>query len=568
MPRLTPAWIAARERLHARLDAIQPIRDASQFAYIRGPEERFSEQAVARMWREANTDGVPGALPARSHVYVHVPFCKSICTFCNYERLRASSPGLLADWEARLLRSLRTIAPSVQGLTFYSLYLGGGTPSVLPAPMLDRVLTALGRELNFDPRAGRHIELDPAVVSRARLEVLARHGFRQVSFGIQSLDPAINRAHNRGAQGPDTVTGCFDQLAELKIDQVSCDFLLGLAGTTPAQMISEITAVLAARSALSIDIFTVVPTQGYVRAHFGDDDAAFWAHLARFEAEVLPRLADLGRSHGYALSEATGHCFKLKRVRRRGDPPELRGHSYTQLTSEQQRPLHLLGLGLSARSQIFGRAAFRYQDPLPDDPDRRAWYQGQRMNPERQIRTYLIHQLRDRGTVDRARFVAIFGLDVTASIPEALAAWDAAGLVTVTPERITLAAQSMPDRARALMWLVPIRDLEWEVGRVLCLDLSADGQARLLAGLPAGTALAGRWIAQGMEAGSLVLQAGGHRVRMRLAPPLENGDPLRVVVEDVPPADAGLRRELATAARRLRGLLRRWHGVPRGGRDA
>ena len=70
----------------------------------------------------------------------------------------ASSPGLLEEWEFRLLRSLDTIAPGIGSMRFHSLYIGGGTPSVLPAPMLDRVLTALGRPVNYVEGAGRHNE--------------------------------------------------------------------------------------------------------------------------------------------------------------------------------------------------------------------------------------------------------------------------------------------------------------------------------------------------------------------------------------------------------------------------
>src|SRR4029077_18608451 len=93
-------------------------------------------------------------------VYIHVPFCKSICNFCNYDRLQPSSPALLKTWLARVLRSLEVIGPSVRPFTFHALYIGGRAPSVLPAHMLHQLLEGLNATLSWHPRAQRKLEFD------------------------------------------------------------------------------------------------------------------------------------------------------------------------------------------------------------------------------------------------------------------------------------------------------------------------------------------------------------------------------------------------------------------------
>ena len=90
LPTLDPRYVAARQRLQDRYATLSGLPDASRLAYLRGPLQSWSLEQLAATWAEARP--VPGALPAQNNVYVHVPFCKSICRFCNYERLRPSNP--------------------------------------------------------------------------------------------------------------------------------------------------------------------------------------------------------------------------------------------------------------------------------------------------------------------------------------------------------------------------------------------------------------------------------------------------------------------------------------------
>ena len=91
--RLSSAWLEQRRALHDAYADASGLPDASRLAYLRGPEEHFSEREVVDLWRSAVEASEHN--PTLNNVYVHVPFCKSICGFCNYERLRPSHPNLL-----------------------------------------------------------------------------------------------------------------------------------------------------------------------------------------------------------------------------------------------------------------------------------------------------------------------------------------------------------------------------------------------------------------------------------------------------------------------------------------
>ena len=527
-----PAWIAARERLHSDLEGLHPLRDASQLAYLRGPVEALTEADVVDLWRDAATRQAPGELSPINHVYVHVPFCKSICSFCNYERLRPSSPKMLHAWLERVQASVEALSPAVRELQFHSLYIGGGTPSTLPPPLLEKLLTSLDTHLNFVPNSSRHIEFDPAVFSQARIAVLQRHGFSRYSFGIQSLDPAVNDAHNRGMQDRRIVGRFFDAVDDA--ERVACDFLLGLEGTTPESILSDLAWVLEHHKPAAIDIFALVPTQAYVRRHFGGDLDAFWAHLNPFQEVVPAALPALCEAHGYRWHGEGGHRYTLVRTaahRHVGSP-----YSYAQLVSEQSRPLNLLGLGTSARSQLFRCAAFQYRDPEDDvGADGPAWYEGHRIDPEVEQRTYLIHQLRDRGMVDAALFERIFGVSLEAAAGPALAAWSALGVGEMTDGILTLQKQSNLERARTLLWLVPEVYLEHEMARIMGFDLSARATQTAFQDIPVGRALVGPWRYWGVRSGAVLLKGPDHKVRLRVAPPRERGGKLRLVVETMDP---------------------------------
>ena len=102
--------IKRRIRLHALYSKESELPDASRLAYLGGPLVRWTEKNIAALWSKAPLKTIIGG-PVESHLYVHVPFCKSICQFCNYERLRPSN--------SKELEKSRTddLLPSVAAIT-------------------------------------------------------------------------------------------------------------------------------------------------------------------------------------------------------------------------------------------------------------------------------------------------------------------------------------------------------------------------------------------------------------------------------------------------------------------
>ncbi len=464
---LPDGWMARREDLHARYEELAGLNDASRLGYLNGADQRWTEDEIVEKWREAavaqdrRTDAI-------NHVYLHVPFCKSICSFCNYERLRPSSPVLMEQYTQRVLRSLRKIGPAVKPLRWHTLYMGGGTASVLSADQLDQVLTAIDEELRWHPNSTRFFEFDPSVFRPNKLQVLLKHGFEHFSFGVQTLQSAINADHNRGPQGFSMVERRFRELREAGVVNISCDFLLGLKGTTPEQMAEEIGKVLALQPRW-IDVYFLTPTREYVDSHFGGDWEAFWTYIKPFHERMPQLIQEATAGTGYRTRRGHGHAIIIYRQltveERKSKPGEHKGlFSYTQLVDQQRRPLHLLGLGPSARSLIFSQAAIECRTP-DHDPDGDHFFQGHEYGLEGEVRLFLSHVLRDKDEIDRALFQRIFGVDLGGVIPHALAAWHAQGKLSVTDETYRLVREDRRERIRTLLWCVPDGPLTYEVER-------------------------------------------------------------------------------------------------------
>ena len=116
-------------------------------------------------------------------LYVHIPFCARKCAYCDFASFagREKDMGPYAD---RLIREMdRRASPDY---LISTLYIGGGTPSLLPPGRMDQILSALRERFDFLPGAECSCECNPGTVTEAFLSVLRRHGINRLSFGAQA----------------------------------------------------------------------------------------------------------------------------------------------------------------------------------------------------------------------------------------------------------------------------------------------------------------------------------------------------------------------------------------------
>jgi len=175
-------------------------------------------------------------------VYLHVPFCRTRCGYCDFNTYTAdelgpgASQATYADTVIGELALAATVlaAAGRQLRPAATVFVGGGTPTLLPAADLARILGAVTQLFGLQPGAEVTTEANPDSVTAASLQQLRAAGFTRVSFGMQSAVPAVlatlDRTHTPGRVG-DAVRWA----RAAGFDHVSLDLIYGTPGETPTQ---------------------------------------------------------------------------------------------------------------------------------------------------------------------------------------------------------------------------------------------------------------------------------------------------------------------------------------------
>lgn len=180
----------------------------------------------------SSADGAPGGRPRTLGLYVHVPFCASLCSYCHFVRTADSNPAVRARYVDDLLRELRLRSENCAILRdrsrpLDSAYFGGGTPSLLEPDLATRLLQ--GTMGTFACAAGFEatLEANPESLDEARIDAWQAAGIGRISLGVQSLRPGVLQLLGRAASPARSREAL--RLACRRFARVSADWILGPA---------------------------------------------------------------------------------------------------------------------------------------------------------------------------------------------------------------------------------------------------------------------------------------------------------------------------------------------------
>jgi oxygen-independent coproporphyrinogen-3 oxidase len=195
--------------------------------------EAFTEDAYKIALEQRRVAGA--ALPLS--IYVHIPFCESLCFFCACNKIVTKHHERSAEYLRYLNREidlhtehLGTKKDSVH--TISQLHLGGGTPTFFSDGELSEMMNTLKRNFVFAPNGEYSIEVDPRTVNEQRLKNLAELGFNRISFGVQDFDPEVQKAVHR-IQPAEQVFVLVEAARRLQFDSINVDLIYGLPMQTP-----------------------------------------------------------------------------------------------------------------------------------------------------------------------------------------------------------------------------------------------------------------------------------------------------------------------------------------------
>ena len=217
-------------------------------------------------------------------VYISFPFCRQKCTYCNF-----ASGVFTAELQSAYLLALRREILASETPAFDTLYLGGGTPSLLSGSELADLVAAL----EIQSLGEFTVEAAPGDLTREKAQAWAKFGVNRVSFGVQSFDQKVARSSGRKHTAA-TVVEEVALLRSVGIERVSVDLIAGLAWQTPESWAADFEWI----ERLAVRHVSVYMLES-------DDDSRLGAELrkggSRYGASAVPSEEQIADSYLYAV---------------------------------------------------------------------------------------------------------------------------------------------------------------------------------------------------------------------------------------------------------------------------
>jgi len=429
-----PRWLDHRRMQDTLAQPIALHRELPSdalLARIQGPGPRYTSYPTAdRFGDDFGAQRVQALLQQRRRaadagssaplsLYVHIPFCESICYYCACNKIITKHHERGLPYVEALEREVALVVDELgpqRGVS--QLHLGGGSPTFLSDGEIARLMASLRRAFHVAPDAEISIEVDPRTVSAARLQHLRDQGFNRISFGVQDFDADVQKAVHR-EQSFESVRDLMAAAREVGFGSINVDLIYGLPRQTApsfARTIEQVAALRPDRIAL------------YAYAHLPQR----FKPQRRIAAAELPdgpqRVAMLGgamasfRAHGYAYIGMDHFALPgddLAVAQREG-----RLHRNFQGYSTQP-DCDLVGLGVSAIGRV-GEGYYQNAKTLPEYEEALAQgrlpvSRGLLLDDDDRLRRDIIMSLMCRGRVDFEQVRRLHGVDMPSAFAAELA---------------------------------------------------------------------------------------------------------------------------------------------------
>ncbi len=186
-----------------------------------------------------------------STIYIHVPFCNKICSFCNMRRSLQKPAENYADLVVREIEQYAKL-PYIKTTTFDAVYFGGGTPTTLSVDALSKILKSLKANLHFTDDAEFTIETTVTELTEDKMRILIENGVNRFSVGVQTFDDGGRKQMGRIGSG----AAAYERLKQLKsYDGVTVS--MDLIYNYPEQTMESLMADLDKITELDLDGFSM-----------------------------------------------------------------------------------------------------------------------------------------------------------------------------------------------------------------------------------------------------------------------------------------------------------------------
>lgn len=398
------------------------------------PTENQWIDSISKALDEGEARGVGAA------VYIHIPFCESLCTYCgcntritrNHKVAEPYIEAVLKEWGLYLSRLSRKIPIS-------EIHLGGGTPTFLSSTELEKLVTGIISQSELNENAEFSLEADPRVTSSDQLTTLHRLGFRRLSLGVQDFDPKVQETVHR-LQSEEQVRALTEEARSIGYQSVNYDLIYGLPFQTLKSIETTMNAVRRLRpDRIAFYAYAHVPWIKPGQRRFTEDDLPTGdgkRALYELGRQMLEEVGyhEVGMDHFALETDSLWRAVKGNTLHR----------NFMGYTAKQVAPL--IGLGVSSIGDSWG--AFAQNEKLVEVYQNRIEkgeipiHRGHVLNQEDLVlRRHILNLMTQMGTEWNTTNLRVPHLS---SISDRLAELERDGLLEVNQEQCRVTEEGRP----------------------------------------------------------------------------------------------------------------------------
>jgi oxygen-independent coproporphyrinogen III oxidase len=407
------------------------------------PGPRYTSYPTAPVWQEsfgrADFEAAMAEADARAtpvSLYLHIPFCESLCLFCACNVVIQKNHGAAAPYLAALRREIETFAKFVsRRRPIVQLHWGGGTPTYLTPEQIEELFAWTRERFHLAPEAEIGIEVDPRVTTRAHLETLVRLGFNRLSMGVQDFNPVVQETVHR-VQPYEMTRATVEAARALGFSSINIDLIYGLPHQTATSFRATVDQLLTlAPDRIAVFSYAHVPwlkkQQGSFARHLPEGMEKFRIFRAGLEGLLAGGYVYIGMDH-FARPEDELAVAQSDRTLHRN----FQGYS-TRAGAD------LYGMGVSAISGVGPAYAQNWRDLVryyaAIERDGMATMRGYRLSADDLVRRAVISRLLCHTVIRKEEIEREFAIRFDEYFGAALGQLEgfrSDGLVTLAPEEI------------------------------------------------------------------------------------------------------------------------------------
>ncbi len=365
-------------------------------------------------------------------LYIHIPYCAQKCRYCDF----ASYPGQTATMAAyvdAMLAEAKAMSAAARGCTIETVFIGGGTPSILPPDLMRRLLSGLRTWYDIPKGAEFTSEANPGTLTAPWLDAALEGGVNRLSMGMQALQPELLQTLGRIHRHEDVVESV--KLArKMGVENLSVDLMFGLPGQTPSMWQDSLDAALALEVE-HMSCYGLIPEEGTLLK--ADLDAG---------RLILPEEADERQMYDDALRILAAHGYEQYEISNFALPGRACQHNIGYWTR-----VPYIGLGASAASMLnTPSGGLRTTNPMGIQEyihmaEAQAWRKRERVSllPEDARFESLMLGLRMTRGVSETDFAAMHGISLEEFCGETLKRQEKQGLLVHRDGRWALTRRGM-----------------------------------------------------------------------------------------------------------------------------